>query len=454
MRAYDIIEKKRNGEELKNEEIEFFVNGYVKEKIPDYQMAAFLMAVYLKGMNDEEAALLTKSMLNSGDEVDLSKISGIKVDKHSTGGVGDKTTLIIAPIVAACGAKVAKMSGRGLGHTGGTIDKLQSIKGFKTALDKEKFFEIVNKVGCSIVSQTGNLVPADKKIYALRDVTATVESIPLIASSIMSKKLASGADCILLDVKVGDGAFMKNTDDAIKLSKIMVSIGESFGKKVQAVVTDMNQPLGNAVGNFVEVWESCEVLSGRGPKDLRDISIYLASKMLYLCGKGSIDECTAMAKNSISSGKALEKFKEMVKCQGATEPLPISKNYPNKASVTHELISFSDGYIAKIKTSNLGKAAMILGAGRKTKDESIDPYAGIILNKKIGDEVKKGEVIAVLYSSDILKCKEAEHILKDSIIVSSKKLEIASLIKAEVTSKGVNLFSSLYLERMLKSEFR
>lgn len=437
MRAYDIIEKKRNGDELSFEEINYLINGYVQGEIPDYQMSAFLMAVYFKGMTDTESEALTKCMLNSGETADLSGIFGMKVDKHSTGGVGDKTTLIIAPIVAACGAKVAKMSGRGLGHTGGTIDKLESIKGFKTALDREKFFEIVNKVGCSVISQTGNLVPADKKIYALRDVTATVESIPLIASSIMSKKLASGADCILLDVKVGDGAFMKNTENAVKLSKLMVSIGAKFGKKIAAVVTSMHEPLGNAIGNHVEVWEACEILSGRGPEDLKELSVYLSAQMLNLCGVGSFEECKKMAEKSIENGTALEKFREMVKAQGATEDLPVSEVYPSKSKVVYECKAEKDGFVTEIKASNLGKAAMILGAGRETKEASIDYFAGMILNKKVGSKVKKGEVLATFYSSSEEKCKQAEKIALDAIKISKEKGHKMPLIQAEITAEDV-----------------
>ena len=437
MRAYDIIEKKRNGDELSFEEINYLINGYVQGEIPDYQISAFLMAVYFKGMTDTEAEALTKCMLNSGETADLSGIFGMKVDKHSTGGVGDKTTLIIAPIVAACGAKVAKMSGRGLGHTGGTIDKLESIKGFKTALDREKFFEIVNKVGCSVISQTGNLVPADKKIYALRDVTATVESIPLIASSIMSKKLASGADCILLDVKVGDGAFMKNTENAVKLSKLMVSIGVKFGKKIAAVVTSLHEPLGNAIGTHVEVWEACEILSGRGPEDLKELSVYLSAQMLNLCGIGSFEECKKMAEKSIENGTALEKFREMVKAQGATEDLPVSEVYPSKSKVVYECKAEKDGFVTEIKASNLGKAAMILGAGRETKEASIDYFAGMILNKKVGSKVKKGEVLATFYSSSEEKCKQAEKIALDAIKISKEKGHKMPLIQAEITAEDV-----------------
>ena len=373
--------------------------------------------------------------------MDLSEIKGIKVDKHSTGGVGDKTTLIVAPIVAACGAKVAKMSGRGLGHTGGTIDKLQSIPGMKTDLPKEHFFEIVNKVGCCVVSQSGNLVPADKKIYALRDVTATVESMPLIASSIMSKKLASGADCILLDVKVGSGAFMKTKEDAINLSKIMVKIGEHCGKKVVAIITDMNEPLGNAIGNAIEVWEVCKVLKGEGPKDLNDICICLASNMLYLANKGTIEECEKMVLDSIKSGKALEKFKEMISEQGGNlEKFIDADSYNIDFKVKHKVFLGKNGYVLSMDTEKIGKSAMALGAGRKKKEDKIDYGAGIMLNKKIGDKISENECFAELYSSSLEKCLEAENILKEAVIISQNSVQEKKLIKAKVVANEVEIF--------------
>jgi len=443
MRAYDIIEKKKNGAELTQEEIEFLVNGYLQEDIKDYQMSAFLMAVCLKGMTNQECSFLTNAMLNSGERIDLSSIEGIKVDKHSTGGVGDKTTIILAPLVACFGVKVAKMSGRALGHTGGTVDKLESIDGINLAIEKEKFFKIVNEVGCCVISQTSNLVPADKKIYALRDVTATVESIPLIASSIMSKKLASGSDCILLDVKVGDGAFMKNTKDAIDLSRLMVDIGTKFKKKVVSIITDMKQPLGNAIGNFLEVWEACEVLKGRGPQDLRNISIYLAAHMLSLAEKGSFEECEKMAKEAIADGKALEKLQEMISALGGDASLLQGDNYPNKSKIVYEYLSDFEGYISEMQADKLGKAAMVLGAGRQSKEEYIDPYAGIILNKKIGDQIKKGELLATLYSSSVNRCKEGESILKDSIKILNVKPKTQPLIKAKITNQGVEKYSLL-----------
>ena len=316
MRMYDIIAKKRDGGELTEEEIKFFIRGYVAGEIPDYQASALLMAIYFKGMTAKETAQLTMSMANSGETVDLSSIDGIKVDKHSTGGVGDKTTLIVAPIVASLGVRVAKMSGRGLGHTGGTIDKLESIPGMQTSIDREEFFSIVRKVGVSVIGQSGNLVPADKKLYALRDVTATIDSIPLIASSIMSKKIAAGSDCILLDVKTGSGAFMKTFDDSIRLAEAMVSIGEHVGRRTVALITDMDRPLGDAIGNSLEVCEACETLKGRGPNDLATVCTELAANMLYLAGKGTVGECRKAAADQMKNGAGFAKLKEMVAAQG------------------------------------------------------------------------------------------------------------------------------------------
>lgn len=440
MRTYDVIAKKRDGNELNESEIKYIVKGYVNEIIPDYQMAAFLMAVYFKGMTVKECTYLTKCMLNSGEIIDLSHITGIKVDKHSTGGVGDKTTLIITPIVAACGVKVAKMSGRSLGHTGGTIDKLESIEGFEVGLEKEKFFDIVKKIGCCIVSQTGNLVPADKKIYALRDVTATVESIPLIASSIMSKKLASGADCILLDVKVGNGAFMKTNEEAINLSRLMVDIGESFGKKVIAVVTGMDEPLGNSIGNFLEILESYEVIKGKGCEDLKEISLYLASQMLYISGMGTLSECQERVKRSIEDGSALNKFKEMICAQGGNISVLEEDYYNSKFRIKYECLSSASGYVTSIEADKVGKASMILGAGRQVKEDFIDPYAGIVLNKKVGDIVNEGEVLGTLYSSDIKKCKEAENIFKECFKISDKPPYKIPFIRAKVTYEKVDTY--------------
>jgi pyrimidine-nucleoside phosphorylase len=440
VRAYDIIEKKRDNKELNKEEIKCLIDGYLNGEIADYQMSAFLMAVYFNGMTDTECAVFTECMLRSGDTMDLSSIKGIKVDKHSTGGVGDKTTLIVTPIVASCGVKVAKMSGRGLGFTGGTVDKLESIPNMCVSLSKDKFFNVVEDVGCCVISQTGNLVPADKKIYALRDVTATVESLPLIASSIMSKKIASGSDCILLDVKVGDGAFMKTQRDAVLLSKTMVNIGCSFGKKVVAVITDMNSPLGNAIGNSLEVWESCEVLKGKGPEDLKEVSVYLAANMLCLAGKGSVRECEKLVLDSINSGAAFNKFKQMIAAQGGNASSLEGENYMNKAKVKFEILSPKSGYITLMDASKLGKAAMILGAGREKKEDTIDYSAGIVLSKKPGDKVCKGEVLATFYSSDVDKCRQAEKILNDSITFSESKPAKIPLIHSKVTAHGVENF--------------
>ena len=440
MRVYDIIEKKRDNLELSREEINCLIKGYVAGEIPDYQMSAFLMAVYFNGMSDDEIEALTECMLDSGDRMDLSAIDGIKVDKHSTGGVGDKTTLIVTPIVAACGVKVAKMSGRGLGHTGGTIDKLESIPNMRVALAEEEFFEIVKKIGCSVISQTGNLVPADKKIYALRDVTATVESKPLIASSIMSKKIASGSDCILLDVKVGDGAFMKNIEDAVELSEIMVSIGERFGRKVAAVITDMDSPLGHAIGNALEVHESCEVLQGRGPADLREVCLNLAANMLCLAGKGTYGTCLALAESTLQNGSAFEKFKQMVASQSGDLSAFERENYDSGANIKYNVLAWQSGYINSMGAENLGKASMILGAGREKKEDAIDYSAGILLRKKTGEYVEKGEIVATFYTADEYRCHEAENIFKEAVVISKERVQPGALIKARITSDGIEKF--------------
>ena len=440
MRIYDIIAAKRDNRELSEEEIKFLINGYVSGDVPDYQMSAFLMAVYFNGMTEKECAIFTECMLCSGDIMDLSEIEGIKVDKHSTGGVGDKTTLIVTPVVAACGVKVAKMSGRGLGHTGGTVDKLESIPGMNVALSREKFFEIVKNIGCSVVSQTGNLVPADKKIYALRDVSATVESKFLVASSIMSKKIASGADCIVLDVKCGKGAFMKTDEEAVNLSKIMVNIGKKFNRKVAALITDMNAPLGNAIGNSLEVWESCEVLKGRGPEDLKEVSVCLAANMLYMAGKGSMKECIKAVEICLKNGKAYEKFREMVTAQGGDLSNFDSLINVQKGSMMYEVLSADKGYLVSMDAELLGKASMELGAGREKKEDEIDYKAGIVLYKKIGDKVEKDERLAVFYSSDIDKFSKAEEIFKKSLSYSKHPPEKSPLILARVTENKIEKF--------------
>lgn len=440
MRMYDIIEKKKSGKELSKEEISFFINGYVREKIPDYQVSALLMAICINGMTSEETAELTKAMLESGEKLDLSAISGIKVDKHSTGGVGDKTTLIVLPIVAACGVYVPKMSGRGLGYTGGTIDKLESIPGFRFSLTKEEFFRLVNQVGFSITHQSGNLVPADKKIYALRDVTATVESIPLIASSIMSKKLALGSDCILLDVKTGSGAFMKDFESSLNLAKTMVEIGKSSQKETAAVITNMDSPLGNAVGNSLEVIEACETLKGHGPEDLTKLSIYLAANMLYLAGKGSLSKCKELASDAIDNGTAFSKLKELISAQGGD--IEVLDNYTKfpQAKFFKEIISDSEGYITDLNAEKCGTVSVVLGAGRENKDSEIDLSAGIVFSKKIGDYVKPGDIIAKIYSSDTKKLDVGEKAMYEAFKINKIQPQIVPLIQARVTKDGIEKF--------------
>ena len=441
MRMYDIIAKKRDGEELSDQEITFFVKGYVDGTIPDYQVSALLMAIYFKGMTDQETTALTKYMAESGETIDLSSIDGIKVDKHSTGGVGDKTTLIITPIVASCGVPVAKMSGRGLGHTGGTVDKMESIPGMKTSIDQETFFEIVRTVGASVIGQSGNIVPADKKLYALRDVTATVESIPLIASSIMSKKIAAGSDCILLDVKTGNGAFMKTTEQSIKLAQAMVSIGEKIGRKTIALITDMAHPLGLAIGNSLEIMEVCDTLKCQGPKDLTEISLDLAANMLYLAEKGSLEECYLLAKDALESGRAFEKLKEMVAAQGGDISVLEDPSKFEKAKVVRQVFSSQTGYLSSMDTEKCGVASMVLGAGRETKESKIDFSAGIVFNKKIGDQINRGELLATLYSSAEEKCIESAKILGKAIQISSKKPVESPVICARVTKDSVERFN-------------
>lgn len=441
MRMYDIIEKKRDGNELSYDEINFFINGYNSGQIPDYQAAALLMAIFLKGMNSRETADLTEIMANSGDRIDLSPIKGVKVDKHSTGGVGDKTTLVLGPIVAACGVPVAKMSGRGLGHTGGTIDKLESIPGFRTALNKDEFIKNVREIGISIAGQTGNLVPADKKLYALRDVTATINNIPLIASSIMSKKIAAGADKIVLDVKTGSGAFMKSLDQSIALAKAMVEIGERVGKKIVAVVTEMDVPLGYTIGNALEVKEAIETLKGRGPRDLETVSFELAANMLELAGVGDIETCRLKVREAVNSRAALKKFAELIKRQGGNPDIVENYELFEKPQTACQLIADTEGYIESIKTDYLGVASTILGAGRETKESTIDYSAGIVLNKKTGMEVKKGDLLATLYSKREDRVKEALDILKISFRFSKQAPPAKPLILAFVDSKRIHKYA-------------
>ncbi len=441
MRMYDIIAKKRDGGELTYEELKFFIDGYCEGTIPDYQASALLMAMYLKGMSPQETADMTVLMANSGDRIDLSAIKGIKVDKHSTGGVGDKVTLIVAPIVAACGVPVAKMSGRGLGHTGGTIDKLESIPGFRTSLSRDEFISNVQHIGICIAGQTSNLAPADKKLYALRDVTATVNSIPLIASSIMSKKIASGANKIVLDVKTGSGAFMKTLDDSIALAKAMVEIGKRAGIETVAVITDMDTPLGNTIGNALEVREALNTLRGRGPRDLETISFEIAARMLELAGKGDMEYCREAVRNAVYDGSALKKFAAMVKRQGGDSEVVNDESILGKAEFTLDIVSDKSGYVESMKTDLLGTASMILGAGRETKDSAIDHLAGIVLHKKTGSKVEKGEVIATLHTSSEEKLKEAESVVRDAYIISNRRPETKSLILAYVNSTDVRKYA-------------
>lgn len=428
MRMVDLIAKKRDGKELTKEEISFIVEGYTSGDIPDYQMSAFTMAVFFQGMTANEQAELTMSMVQSGDTIDLSAIEGVKVDKHSTGGVGDTTTLILAPLVAAVGVPVAKMSGRGLGHTGGTIDKLEAVKGFHVEIDKKEFIELVNKNKVAVVGQSGNLTPADKKIYALRDVTATVNSLPLIAASIMSKKIAAGADAIVLDVKTGAGAFMKNLEDAKALAQSMVNIGNNVGRQTMAVISDMSQPLGFAIGNALEVEEAIVTLKGKGPKDLEELCLVLGSYMVYLADKASsLEEARRMLQEVIENGKALESFKTFLAAQGGDPSVVDDVAKLPQAAHKIEVNAEKDGYVSEIVADEMGTAAMWLGAGRATKDSEIDLAVGLMLRKKVGDEVKKGESLVTIYSNkeDVQEVKE--HILKN-ISISSEKVEAPSLI--------------------------
>ncbi|MFP9126741.1 pyrimidine-nucleoside phosphorylase [Niallia sp. BSM11] len=428
MRMVDLIEKKRDGRELTEEEISFIINGYTDGTIPDYQISAFTMAVFFQGMTEKERADLTMAMVHSGDVIDLSAIEGIKVDKHSTGGVGDTTTLVLGPLVAAVGVPVAKMSGRGLGHTGGTIDKLEAVKGFHVEIDKEEFIKLVNKNKVAVIGQSGNLTPADKKLYALRDVTATVNSIPLIASSIMSKKIAAGADAICLDVKTGAGAFMKSLDDSRELAEAMVRIGNNVGRKTMAIISDMSQPLGFAIGNALEVKEAIDTLKGQGPADLTELCLTLGSQMVYLAEKAeSIETAREMLEDAIKSGKALETFKLFLESQGGDSSVVDEPERLPQAQYKLELPAKESGYVAEITADSIGTAAMILGAGRATKESEIDLAVGLVLNKKIGDKVEAGESLVTIYSNtdnvDDVKQRLYEHIK-----VTDQKVDAPELI--------------------------
>ncbi len=437
MRMYDVIEKKRDGGELTNEEIDFFVDGYVSGDIPDYQASALCMAIFYRGMNARETARLTMDMARSGDMVDLSPIPGVKVDKHSTGGVGDKTTLVVAPIVASLGVPVAKMSGRGLGHTGGTLDKLESIPGLSVDIDMDRFFQIVNEVGCAVIGQTANLVPADKRLYALRDVTATVDSMPLIASSIMSKKIAAGADKILLDVKCGSGAFMKTAEDAIELARCMVEIGEEVGRTTVALITDMGRPLGNAVGNALEVIEALDTLRGVAPADITETCVELAANMLLLAGRGGLGECRALARGQIANGEALEKLREMIRAQGGDGRVIDDYTLLGQAACSRVVRAPESGWVFSMNTERCGIASVALGAGRATKDDAIDYAAGIVFAAKSGDRVEKGDALATLYASDEARLDEGEQILLDAYDIEDSAPEHVPHFYARVSRDGV-----------------
>lgn len=418
---YDLIKKKRDGKALTSQEIKWFIENYVKGQIPDYQVSALLMAIYFNGMDLEETTALTFAVRDSGDTLNFSGVNGIRVDKHSTGGVGDKTSLIVAPIVATLGVKVAKMSGRGLGHTGGTIDKLESIPGFNTSLGVDEFLEIVNRVGIAIVGQSAELAPADKLLYALRDVTATVESLPLIVSSIMGKKLAADDDCIVLDVKTGSGSFMKTVEDSKRLARLMVDIGKQAGKKMLALITDMDRPLGYNIGNILEVKEAVVTLKGNGPEDLTEICIALASHMLELAQKGSYEQCEQKVKQVISDGSALKTLADMVEAQGGDAKVIYDTSLFEQAKYNREVKAPRDGYIVKVDTEGYGTSALLLGAGRNTKEDVIDFTAGIILSKKTGDFVKAGETIATLYTNTCSKLDGAEQKLIESTVIDDQK---------------------------------
>ncbi len=422
MRMIDLIQKKKRGETLSKEEIDFFINGYVSGDIPDYQVSSFLMAVYFQGMNNRETTDLTLAMVNSGDVIDLSAIDGIKVDKHSTGGVADTTTLIVGPLVAASGGKVAKMSGRGLGHTGGTLDKLESIPGLNVSQTMEKFSEIVNTCGVSIIGQTGNLVPADKKLYALRDVTGTVDNVSLIAGSVMSKKLASGSDKIVLDVKTGSGAFMKDVKGAVELARMMVDIGNLAGKETFAYVTDMNQPLGNAVGNALEVQEAIEILGGRHEGDLKTVSCLLASRMLVMGGIfDSEDAAMKKIEQVIENGEALNRFGDMIRMQGGNPDVVKDTGILPKAGEIIPVTADRDGYIQSMNTENLGMTALLLGAGRTKKDDVVDPAVGYWMKKRLSDSVSKGDVLAEFHVNDKTNLDEAVALFKKSIVIGDTR---------------------------------
>ncbi|HLS36454.1 MAG TPA: pyrimidine-nucleoside phosphorylase [Bacillota bacterium] len=434
MRMFDIIEKKRDGKELSKEEIKFFIEGVTKDDIPDYQTSALLMAIYFQDMTKEERVHLTKAMVESGEQVDLSAIEGTIVDKHSTGGVGDSVTIILAPLVASVGAPVAKMSGRGLGHTGGTLDKLEAIPNFNVEIPNEKFIDIVNKTGVAVVGQSAQLTPADQKLYSIRDVTATINSLPLMAGSIMSKKIAAGTDAIVLDVKTGSGAFMKKLEDSRKLAKAMVDIGNMMGRETMAVISDMNQPLGKAVGNSLEIIESIETLRGEGPKDLTELTLTIGSKMVYLANKASsLEEARNMLEESIESGAALEKLKTLIESQGGDASVIDAPEKLPKAKYQIELQAKEAGYIKAIDANRVGVASLLLGAGRMTKDSVIDLSVGVVLQKKIGDYVNEGDTLITIHSND-KDIAQVKNKLYSSFQMSDEKVSSPTLIYETITS--------------------
>ncbi|OAO83312.1 Pyrimidine-nucleoside phosphorylase [Anoxybacillus flavithermus] len=429
----DLIEKKRDGHALTKEEIQFIIEGYTKGDIPDYQMSALAMAIFFRGMNEEETAELTMAMVHSGDTIDLSRIEGIKVDKHSTGGVGDTTTLVLGPLVASVGVPVAKMSGRGLGHTGGTIDKLESVPGFHVEITNDEFIDLVNKNKIAVVGQSGNLTPADKKLYALRDVTATVNSIPLIASSIMSKKIAAGADAIVLDVKTGAGAFMKDLNDAKALAKAMVDIGNRVGRKTMAIISDMSQPLGYAIGNALEVKEAIDTLKGEGPEDLQELCLVLGSHMVYLAEKASsLEEARHMLEKAMKDGSALQTFKTFLAAQGGDASVVDDPSKLPQAKYIIELEAKEDGYVSEIVADAVGTAAMWLGAGRATKESTIDLAVGLVLRKKVGDAVKKGESLVTIYSNRE-QVDDVKQKLYENIRISATPVQAPTLIYDKIS---------------------
>ena len=441
MRIYDVIKKKRDGYELTKEEIEFFVEKYSKDEIPDYQASALLMAIYLNKMSKQETVYLTDAMMNSGDVIDLSAIEGIKVDKHSTGGVGDKTTIALAPLVAACGAPVAKMSGRGLGHTGGTLDKLEAIPGFSIEMDSDKFIKSVNEHKIAVCGQTATIAVADKKMYALRDVTATVDNISLIAASIMCKKLASGANAILLDVKTGDGAFMKTLDDSFELAKEMVDIGNGMNRETIGLITDMDEPLGFAVGNSLEVIEAIETLKGNGPKDFIHLCETLGAYMLVLAKNvDTFEEGLDKIRNVIKDGSAIEKLKVFIENQGGDKRIVDDYSLLPQASIAEEIKAPKSGYVSRIEAEEVGISAMMLGAGRETKEDILDLSAGIILTKKVGDYVNEGDIIATMYLNKEEKLKSAKERFINAYTIVDEKVEPKKLVYGVVTKDGIKKF--------------